>query len=213
MQALDVELESLLRGGLAAVVDGDADGGSELAGDAGGLLGKCQCFLCLGQFVMCGCVYVVGSTSKDLSRNSIMTCFNLSSGYWGFSYLQLLQSKTSASTCAAVVLEGRALNHGAQTVDGAGSHAGGFGDTGISTTVLAAGLFEVHLDPTLPVLVEVPIRDDVVVLDRLEDFEVAVSEYSVESTGRVTRCAEALFHRCALTILTTGNHNNRKEGR
>jgi hypothetical protein len=35
--------------------------------------------------------------------------------------------------------------------------------------VLATGLFEMDLDTALPVLVEVPIGDDVVVLDRLFD--------------------------------------------
>jgi hypothetical protein len=37
LQTLDVELEGLFGGGLAAVVDGDADCWGELAGDAGGL--------------------------------------------------------------------------------------------------------------------------------------------------------------------------------
>ena len=84
------------------------------------------------------------------------------------SYLQLLQSETSTGPRAAVILDSRALDDGSQTVDRAGSHAGSFGDTGITTTVLTASLLEVHLDPALPVLVEVPIGDDVVVLDRLD---------------------------------------------
>lgn len=83
------------------------------------------------------------------------------------SYLQLLQSETTTSPRAAVVLDGRALNNGSQAVDRARGNAGGFGDTGITTTVLAASLLEMNLDPALPVLVEVPVRDDVVVLDRL----------------------------------------------
>lgn len=78
-----------------------------------------------------------------------------------------MQGETSASASAAVVLEGRALNDGSETVDGSRSNTSGFGDTGVSASVLAAGLLEVNLYSALPVLVEVPIRDNVVVFDRL----------------------------------------------
>lgn len=106
------------------------------------------------------------STRGDLrqplcSRESGVLCVVVAS------YLELLQSETSASARAAVVLDGRALNDRSETVGRAGSNASSFGDTSITTAVLAAGLLEVHLHPALPVLVEVPIRDDVVVLDRL----------------------------------------------
>jgi hypothetical protein len=92
-----------------------------------------------------------------------------------YPYLQLLQSEAPTSARAAVVLDSRALNNGSQTVDGAGSNASGFGDTGITTAVLAAGLLEVHLDPALPVLVEMPIGNDVVVFDRLWKMWLAFS--------------------------------------
>ena len=57
-------------------------------------------------------------------------------------YLQLSEGETTASTNTAVVLDGRAPDNGTQLVDGARSNGGGLGDTGLTTAVLAAGLFE-----------------------------------------------------------------------
>jgi hypothetical protein len=83
------------------------------------------------------------------------------------SYLEFLQREASSSTSAAVVFESRALNDRSESVDGSGGYTSSFGDTCISATVFSAGLLEVDLHTSLPVLVEVCVRDDIVVLDRL----------------------------------------------
>lgn len=55
-------------------------------------------------------------------------------------YLQLGESETTAGTDTAVVLDGRAPHNGTQLVDRTRSNGGGLGDTGLTTTVLPAGL-------------------------------------------------------------------------
>lgn len=69
-------------------------------------------------------------------------------------YLQLSEGETTASTNTAVVLDGRAPDNGTQLVDGARSNGGGLGDTGLTTAVLAAGLFvekKAHVSRPSPV--------------------------------------------------------------
>lgn len=87
----DVGGERFLRDVLAAGVNGDADCGSELAGDA--------------------------------------------------SLLQLLEGETAASSRAAVVFDGRASHNGTKLVDWARSNSSGLGQTGLTTAVLASGLY------------------------------------------------------------------------
>jgi hypothetical protein len=86
---------------------------------------------------------------------------------FGYSYLQLPQIETPTSSCSPVILDRRASHHRSKFVDGSRGNSGGFGETVGATARLAAGLLEVHLDSSLPVLVEVPVGDDVVVFDRL----------------------------------------------
>lgn len=108
LQALDVGLERLLGEVLAAGVDRDANGGSELAGNASSL----------------GCV-------RDLA----MTVSSK------IPYLQLSKGEATASTHAAVVLDGRAADDGPQLVDGAGSDLSSLGLASIATALLLAGLW------------------------------------------------------------------------
>ena len=86
------------------------------------------------------------------------------------SYLQLLECEASTSSCPAVVLDCGTLDDWAQFVNWAGCDTSGFGETVRSTARLAAGLLEVDFDAALPVFVEMPVGDYVVVLDRLQTF-------------------------------------------
>jgi hypothetical protein len=85
----------------------------------------------------------------------------------GFSYLQLPQTETPSSSGSPVILDRRASHHRSEFVDGSRGDGCGFGETVGATAGLAAGLLEVYFDSSLPVLVEVPVGDDVVVFDRL----------------------------------------------
>lgn len=93
------------------------------------------------------------------------------------SYLQFLECEASASSCFTVVLDGGTSDDGAQLVNWTGSNTSDFGETVGSAARLATWLFEMDLDATLPVLVEVGVGDDVVVLDRLRFLLVAAHEY------------------------------------
>lgn len=55
-------------------------------------------------------------------------------------YLQLGEGETTAGTDTAVVLDGGAPDNGTQLVHGAGGNSGRLSDTGLTTTVLPAGL-------------------------------------------------------------------------
>jgi hypothetical protein len=78
--------------------------------------------------------------------------------------------------------------------------------------VLAAGLFEVHLDTALPVLVEVSVRDDVVVLDRLFDRSRQLA--FLRSDVMLLRSMRKAQGMCrSLTISTADNHNNKLDMR
>lgn len=91
-----------------------------------------------------------------------------------FPYLQFDQGETSTGPGAAVVLDRRASDDGLQLVDGSGGDSGGLGQTSSPSRGLAARLVEVHADPALPVLVEVVVRQLLVVLDRHCAFDDAV---------------------------------------
>lgn len=82
-------------------------------------------------------------------------------------HLQLSQAKASSSSCSSVVLDRRASDDRSQLVYGSRSNGCRFGETVGATAGFATGLFEVNLDSSLPVLVEVAIWDDIVVFDRL----------------------------------------------
>lgn len=55
-------------------------------------------------------------------------------------YLEFLEGEATASSNAAVVLDGRASHDGPQLVNRARSDSSGLGKTGLTTTVLPAGL-------------------------------------------------------------------------
>jgi len=62
-------------------------------------------------------------------------------GAWGSAHLELGEREATASADAAVVLDGRAADDGAELVDGARGDGGGLGLTSLATAKLAAGLF------------------------------------------------------------------------
>lgn len=80
------------------------------------------------------------------------------------SSLQLLESESPPGPDLDVVLVGRAVDHGPQLAQGAGSHAGGLGDPGLTPPELPGGLVEPRLDIVLPILVKVPVGNEVVPL-------------------------------------------------
>lgn len=80
---------------------------------------------------------------------------------------ELLDGEATTETKLVVVPLGRRTNHGPQeTSRRPGVSGGGLGLTSETTTVLSGGLVEPGLDVLLPVLAEVDVRDNVVVLDR-----------------------------------------------
>lgn len=83
------------------------------------------------------------------------------------SYLQFKKCETSSSSCSSVILIRRALNDWPQSVDWSRSNTGGFCESCCSSSVLSGWLVEVDSNSSLPVLVEVVVRDLVIVLDGL----------------------------------------------
>lgn len=82
------------------------------------------------------------------------------------SYLQLSQGEASTSALAAVVFDRRASDDRSEAVSGTRSDSSGLGKTSSAASRFAAGLIEVHTHPSLPVLVEMVVRELLVVLDR-----------------------------------------------
>lgn len=80
-------------------------------------------------------------------------------------YLELSQGEAATSANLAVVLDGRATNGRAQQVERARGDLLGLGDTGLATQALLGRLVEPGLHTALPVLVEVTVGDNVVVLN------------------------------------------------
>ena len=187
LEALDVQLEGLFRGGLSAVVDGDTDCGCELAGDASGLTGY------------------VSMRMLQLMYDPVFEFLPLPANIPGSvlgslvdTYLQLLDCEASTSASAAVIFEGRALNDRSETIDRSGGYTSSFGNSVGTSPALATGLLEVNLHTTLPVLVEVRVRDDIIVLDSLyrtfvSDVELVPSKIkSQESFGNAENPATRL---------------------
>mmetsp|Transcript_22061 Transcript_22061/g.39557 ORF Transcript_22061/g.39557 Transcript_22061/m.39557 type:complete len:215 (+) Transcript_22061:514-1158(+) len=77
---------------------------------------------------------------------------------------ELLQSEATAHAHLAVVADGGAAHDWAQLVHRAGCDGGGLGGTRKTAALLLGWLVEEALDTALPVLVEVRVRHDVVVL-------------------------------------------------
>lgn len=78
--------------------------------------------------------------------------------------LEFLQGKAAASSDLQVVLDGGATDDRAESISGARAGGGSLLGAGDTTGLLLAGLVEPGLDATLPLLVEVSVGDDVVVL-------------------------------------------------
>lgn len=114
LDALNVELEALLRLVAATVVDGDTDRARVLLAQTGSL--------------------------------------------------DLLNRETTTRADLGVVSERGASHGGAQKLDGAQAQLGSLGLTRSASPLLGTGLVEPDLDPTLPVLAEVVVVKDVVVL-------------------------------------------------
>ena len=114
LDALDVELEALLRLVAATVVHGDADRTGVLLAQAGSL--------------------------------------------------DLLNGEATTRADLGVVSERGASDGGAERLDGSETELGRLGLTSGASPLLGSGLVEPDLDPTLPVLAEVVVVKDVVVL-------------------------------------------------
>lgn len=60
-------------------------------------------------------------------------------------YLQLSPGEPTTGPNTAVVLDGRASHNGTQLVNRTGSNSGSLSETGVTSAVLATGLFENQL--------------------------------------------------------------------
>ena len=79
------------------------------------------------------------------------------------SYLELFECESSTESDLAVVFEGGAVNQGSQpATDGARCDPASLLNANLSPADLAGRLVEPGLHPSLPVLVEMPVRDHVV---------------------------------------------------
>lgn len=83
------------------------------------------------------------------------------------SYLEFSQCETPSNSCSSVILDCRALNNGSESIDWSRSDSCGLCETSGSTSVLSCWLVEVYSYPSLPILVEMGVGDDIIVLDCL----------------------------------------------
>jgi len=85
------------------------------------------------------------------------------------SFLQFFESEAFSSANLHVVLESLGMNRGSQEArDGSGEDLGGLLDSGQAPGPLLGGLVEPSVDETLPILMEVGVGDNVVVLHHIE---------------------------------------------
>lgn len=80
------------------------------------------------------------------------------------SLLELSKGETLSGADLAVVLEGGAVHNGSKEANWSGSSSSSFLGTGDASALLGTSLVEPGRDALLPVLAEVIVRDDVVVL-------------------------------------------------
>jgi hypothetical protein len=85
------------------------------------------------------------------------------------SSLDLGQGETSSGSDASVVPNSLAPDDGSQGLSGAGSDGGSLGLAGESAALLLASLVQPGLYTALPILAEVCVRQNVVVLDCIMD--------------------------------------------
>lgn len=83
------------------------------------------------------------------------------------SYLEFSQCETSSDSCSSVILDCRALNDWSKSVDWSRSDSCGLCETSSSASVLSCWLVEMYSYSSLPILVEMGVGDDVIVLDCL----------------------------------------------
>lgn len=79
-------------------------------------------------------------------------------------YLELINSETTTVSCPTVVSDGGGVDEGLQLVDGAGEESGGLPQPPLLAGLLLAWLVEPELDTPVPLLVEVYVGYDIVVL-------------------------------------------------
>jgi len=84
-------------------------------------------------------------------------------------FLKLHQSESPSCPKTAVVFERRTSDDGSEFINWSRCDSCGFRETSGTTAGFATWLIEVHSDTALPVLVEVVVRDLLVVLDRHYD--------------------------------------------
>ena len=85
------------------------------------------------------------------------------------SYLELIKSKTTSGANTVVVLEGLSTDGGSEKVQRTRGDGGGLGNASVTAGDLLRGLVEPGLDIRLPILVEMGVGNDVVVLDHLSN--------------------------------------------
>lgn len=120
-------------------------------------------------------------------------------------YLQLQQCKAPSSANTAVVFDRGATDNRSEFVDWSRSDGGSFRETGGATAGLAAWLVEVHADTALPVLVEMVVRNLLVVLDRLVRVKlVSVLSTTCSSPMVDKKRAGRELRRSGRTIVTDG---------
>ena len=84
-----------------------------------------------------------------------------------YCYLELLKSESSTKPDLGVVLEGGTMNYGSKpATDGTRCYLACLLNTCVSSADLAGRLVEPGLHPSLPVFVEVPIRDHIITFGR-----------------------------------------------
>ena len=86
---------------------------------------------------------------------------------WKFSYLEFSQCETTSNSCSSVILDCRALNDRSKSVSWSRSDSCGLCETSGSASVLSCWLVEMYSYSSLPILVEMGVGDDVIVLDCL----------------------------------------------
>ena len=77
----------------------------------------------------------------------------------------LLKGKTFSQSGSMTVSDSLASNSRSKSVEWARTNGGCFGSSGLKSSVFSAGLIEPYSDVSLPVLSEVDVGDDVVVLN------------------------------------------------
>jgi hypothetical protein len=81
--------------------------------------------------------------------------------------LDFSKSETLAESGSMTIADSLASDGGSKSIERSGSSGGSSGSAGSESSALAAGLVEPDLDVALPVLSEMDVGEDVVVLDHV----------------------------------------------